>query len=204
MDTHEPAIARRNTILQAAISCFIRKGFHATSMRDIAQASSVSLGNLYNYFPGKDALIAEVANQEQTELQPLRHELEQMASPTLVHVQGFLSAYAALCCQKDWAILSAECLSEIARNPALAPKFDNNRQQLLQTLAHALDRGASKGVFSLAAPACLIAQTLLDAVESEALRHALSAPVSLPESGADSMSVNTLHPGILGRLLGTA
>ena len=54
MNTKKHLENRRETIVNAAIGCFIDKGFHTTSMRDIAQAASVSLGNLYNYFPGKE------------------------------------------------------------------------------------------------------------------------------------------------------
>lgn len=47
---------RKDTIEQAARELFIRQGFHATAMRDIAKRASVSLGNLYNYYPTKEAI----------------------------------------------------------------------------------------------------------------------------------------------------
>ncbi|HEA4099756.1 TPA: helix-turn-helix transcriptional regulator, partial [Stenotrophomonas maltophilia] len=62
-------------ILQAALQCFVARGFHQTSMRDIAQAAGVSLGNLYNHFPGKEAIILAVAVAESEELAPLLQRL---------------------------------------------------------------------------------------------------------------------------------
>ncbi|MDC5518787.1 TetR/AcrR family transcriptional regulator, partial [Acinetobacter baumannii] len=59
MKKKEDISERRALIVQAALQCFVERGFHCTSMRDIAQAASVSLGNLYNHFDGKEALIAE-------------------------------------------------------------------------------------------------------------------------------------------------
>ena len=47
---------RKETIEDAARELFIRQGFHATSMRDIAKGAEVSLGNLYNYYPTKEAI----------------------------------------------------------------------------------------------------------------------------------------------------
>lgn len=43
-------------IEEAAKNLFITQGFHATSMRDIAAAAEVSLGNLYTYYKTKDEL----------------------------------------------------------------------------------------------------------------------------------------------------
>jgi TetR/AcrR family transcriptional repressor of uid operon len=37
-------------LIDAAYSLFVEKGFHATSMREIAKQAGVSLGNIYNYF----------------------------------------------------------------------------------------------------------------------------------------------------------
>lgn len=195
---------RRAVIMQAAINCFVEKGFHATSTRDIASAASVSLGNLYNYFPSKQALIAEVANQEQAELAPLLRALEQASVPSTEQVQQFLATYWALCRQPEWAILSAECLAEIARSPALMPAFENNRGQLLDTLAAAIERGAKQGMFKPSAPTRLVAQALLDIVESDALRRALEAQAKSAGApiGSPVQAVEVLHPGLLRGLLG--
>jgi AcrR family transcriptional regulator len=194
MNTPSTQIQRRASIVQAALICFIDKGFHATSMRDVAQAAGVSLGNLYNYFTGKEALIAEVASQEQEELVPLLVSLADKAVPSKATIKTFLQAYQALCRQREWAVLSAECLAEIARNPVLAPAFAANYAALQRILADALERGQKHGKFVLAAPALLIAQVLLDAVESAALRH-----VCMPQ---EVTPPDVLHGGLLRGLLG--
>ncbi|HDO1150981.1 TPA: helix-turn-helix transcriptional regulator, partial [Aeromonas salmonicida] len=46
---HNRLEQRRELIIQAALGCFIERGFHQTGMRDIAAAAGVSLGNLYNH-----------------------------------------------------------------------------------------------------------------------------------------------------------
>jgi AcrR family transcriptional regulator len=48
--------ARREQIAAAALACFARAGYHATTMEDIAVAAGVSKGTPYLYFPGKEAL----------------------------------------------------------------------------------------------------------------------------------------------------
>ena len=42
--------ARRRQILDAAIECFAREGFHQTIMQDIVTQSALSPGAIYTYF----------------------------------------------------------------------------------------------------------------------------------------------------------
>ena len=48
---------RRKQILEAAMTCFARKGFHETTMADIAAEAGVSDTLAYRYFRSKDEII---------------------------------------------------------------------------------------------------------------------------------------------------
>lgn len=48
--------ARENAILDAARQVFAERGYHGSTMRDIAAAAGVATGTLYLYFPSKEAL----------------------------------------------------------------------------------------------------------------------------------------------------
>lgn len=50
----------RGRILTIARQQFEKKGYSKTSMREIAELSSVGVGNIYNYFTSKDELFREV------------------------------------------------------------------------------------------------------------------------------------------------
>ncbi len=52
--------ARRRQVLDAALRCFERDGFHATSVRDVVRESGLSAGAVYSYFPSKDDLVLAV------------------------------------------------------------------------------------------------------------------------------------------------
>lgn len=60
--TQQHQEARKNQIIQAAIECFIRKGFHRTSMQDIVSESGLSPGAIYLYFKSKEEIIETIAN----------------------------------------------------------------------------------------------------------------------------------------------
>jgi AcrR family transcriptional regulator len=47
---------RRAQILAAAMACFARQGYHATSMDDVVRESGLSVGAIYSYFPAKEEL----------------------------------------------------------------------------------------------------------------------------------------------------
>jgi TetR/AcrR family transcriptional regulator, repressor for uid operon len=54
---------RRTLILQAAEISFAERGFHATTMNDVAAESKISVGALYRYFPSKNALITAIIDR---------------------------------------------------------------------------------------------------------------------------------------------
>jgi AcrR family transcriptional regulator len=59
--------ARRRQIIDAARVCFLRNGFHQTSMQDVIAEAGISVGAVYRYFKGKndiiDAIAAEYSDQ---------------------------------------------------------------------------------------------------------------------------------------------
>lgn len=189
-DRNEQRIAQ---ILQAALQCFLEKGFHQTSMRDIAQEAGVSLGNLYNHFPGKEAIILAVAMAESEELAPLLQRLA-ASEGERAQVLAFLRDFHALCRQPEWATLAVEVLAESARNPAVAEAFAANRRQLQAALAEALQQVAQRERRRPVLAPALQAQVLLDAIESDALRRGLG------EAGEGDEA--SLDLGLLALLLG--
>ncbi len=55
---------RRTDILAAAKRVFARKGYHATTIADIAQAAKLSYGSIYWYFDSKEALFHALVESE--------------------------------------------------------------------------------------------------------------------------------------------
>ena len=54
---------RRGMILDVARSQFAQRGPEATTMRDIADVAGIPAGNLYRYFPSKDAMVTAVLSE---------------------------------------------------------------------------------------------------------------------------------------------
>jgi AcrR family transcriptional regulator len=54
---------RRRNIFDTALNIFAIRGFAETTVKDIAEAASISNGSLYNYFASKDQLLEAVAER---------------------------------------------------------------------------------------------------------------------------------------------
>ncbi|BAY96666.1 TetR family transcriptional regulator protein [Tolypothrix tenuis PCC 7101] len=54
--------ATKEQILKAAMELFFSKGYHATSIDDVAKTAKISKGLLYHYFKGKEDLIAALVD----------------------------------------------------------------------------------------------------------------------------------------------
>ncbi|HVM66892.1 MAG TPA: TetR/AcrR family transcriptional regulator, partial [Acidimicrobiales bacterium] len=62
--SEEEKEGRKADILAAAKKVFARKGYHATTIADIAKAAKLSYGSIYWYFDSKDALFHALMEAE--------------------------------------------------------------------------------------------------------------------------------------------
>ena len=63
---------RKHQIEEAALRVFIRQGYHGTSMREIADACKVSIGNIYNYYPTKERLFVAIVQRYERKMDSFR------------------------------------------------------------------------------------------------------------------------------------
>lgn len=84
---------RRDQIMAAAKIVFARKGFHATTIADIAKQAELAYGSIYWYFDSKDELFHALMAVEE---QALRTHLAAVSTPRDSDVEGpFRSAVQA-------------------------------------------------------------------------------------------------------------
>jgi AcrR family transcriptional regulator len=136
-------IDRRGEILAAAQRCFVRSGFHQTSMQEICAEAGMSAGNLYRYFPSKEAIIAGIAERDRAEVagEFARADLSQGLFAVL---EGMAHHHFAV--RPDEQVkLCTEVMAEARRNPAIArisAAFDADvRKWLLDLFKAAAERG---------------------------------------------------------------
>lgn len=135
---------RRQQVLRAAADGFARKGIHQTTMQEICEASGMSAGALYRYFPTKESIIVAFAEEERAEAAKLVSHLN--ASPNIV--SALADAVPELVnglTDENYGRLSLEVAAEATRNPAVKAAFEQNETELREQLSAALQRGQMAG-----------------------------------------------------------
>src|SRR2546427_3816860 len=110
---------RRTQILDAALVCFAKRGFHQTSMHDISAEAGISVGLIYRYFANKEAVISAMADRHKNEIQEVLERARQ--APNLLESLEIL--FTAHCCENSPKMLSAfvvDLYAEASRNPEVA------------------------------------------------------------------------------------
>src|SRR3954464_4252829 len=67
----------RTQLLDAAEEVFGRKGFHATTLKEVAELAAVSVGSGYSFFENKDDLYLSVFLRRGAEFMPGMREVAQ-------------------------------------------------------------------------------------------------------------------------------
>ncbi len=115
----ESSLDRRTQILDAALVCFAKRGFHQASMHDISAEAGISVGLIYRYFENKDAVISAMADRHKKEIHEVLERAQQ--APTLLESLEIL--FTAHCCEDAPQLVSAfvvDLYAEASRNPHVA------------------------------------------------------------------------------------
>ncbi len=81
--SREQSLTNRKKIIETAYQLFMEYGYHATSMRQIADRAGITLGGIYNHFSSKEDLWVLVFIE--------KHPLQKIL-PLLQHVEGSTTA----------------------------------------------------------------------------------------------------------------
>ena len=79
--TEATKAARRAQIIEAAIACFLERGYTNTSMSDIIKASGLSSGSIYSHFTGKEDILTTAINERLENVKKLYAALPEGTGP---------------------------------------------------------------------------------------------------------------------------
>ena len=140
--------ARREQILSAAKRCFVRDGFHETSMQDLFAEAGLSSGAVYRYFASKGDVIVAIAEENMREVAAAigataAHPQPEGIGSTLASVLDLIRR------KNDQDALGPLALlvwAEVLRNAALQERFKASltqiRAELAQVVTHQQCHGA--------------------------------------------------------------
>jgi AcrR family transcriptional regulator len=119
-------------LLAAAVRLFRARGYHATSMQDLAEAVGVQRGSLYHYIEAKEDLLWEImAHAMETLREGLAPVLQSSHTPASVRLRTAISAHlrAAAQIRDELTILHVELksLSRRRRDAMVAMRDEYER-----------------------------------------------------------------------------
>jgi AcrR family transcriptional regulator len=138
--------ARREQILDAALACFARKGFHETTIQDIASEAGLSHGALYRYFPSKDDII-EATSARDRRGREQRFQDAAAAAGSVDALDRILTAYVEEHATSDrdrWK-LRVQLMGEALRNPRVHAVFQATWADAFDRLASLVRDGQERG-----------------------------------------------------------
>ena len=134
----------RQRIIDAAVACFARDGFHGASMQEICAEAGMSPGALYRYFPSKVAIIAAIAEAERVQHAAFFERLAEADDPVEALAGIGIDKLEQMLARPN-AALCAETMAEAVRNPDIRAMFDRNIREARAAVVAALQRGQARG-----------------------------------------------------------
>lgn len=144
-------------VLAAGLVLFARRGYHGTSIRDIGHELGLKPAILYDHFPSKEHLLAELVGLGHSAHQRvLFRALIASAADPVAQLKSLVRAHVWL--HAEYAMLSMVATSELhALSPELAAPSLALRAQSEALLRDVLSRGVDEGVFDVLHPGFTVA-----------------------------------------------
>lgn len=139
----EKHAAKRRMILDAAITCFSRKGFHGTSTAEICAEAGMSPGNLFHYFPTKHTIIAAIVEEERQEAAEIFRKLGE-AEDLFGALLGFMDTILELAGDPTYSSLALEIAAEAMRDERIGALVATNDAELHAAVATLLRNAAGR------------------------------------------------------------
>ncbi|MBB2501229.1 TetR/AcrR family transcriptional regulator [Amycolatopsis echigonensis] len=169
---------QRGEILAAARRCFLRNGFHRTSMQDVFTEAGKSAGAVYRYFPKKEDMIVAVAAQNLDDVAGvLRAALARGTGENGVGevMAELLEAVTDLHRDRQLANMAVLVWSEAQRNQELADRLTAATVEMSAEVAGLVRDRQEAGAWT-GAPAEALAQAILSLLPGFLFNLALSGP----------------------------
>jgi TetR/AcrR family transcriptional regulator, transcriptional repressor of aconitase len=137
---------RRAHILAAARRCFVRDGFHQTSMQDLVCEAGMSSGAVYRYFASKDAMIVAIAEENLDQIVAIVRESVADGVDLGAALAAALEFASSRHADDGFAAIALVVWSEALRNPALAVRLRESFDQAGKALAETARTTSATGI----------------------------------------------------------
>ena len=187
---------KRAQILAAASRAFVRYGFHAATMTQVAEEAGMSAGNLYRYFPAKEAIVEGLCLADQVE--------RSATFAALIGAEDLKGALRAalrehvLCGPVEKARMIVEIWAESGRNARVAEFTRQLDHDVLEGMVELVEIAKARGAAAPTLDARFAASLLFSLVVGLFRRKALEPDFNVETETATALGVfDALFAGAL-------
>jgi AcrR family transcriptional regulator len=137
---------RHEELVAAAVRLFRERGYHATSMQDLAEALGIQRGSLYHYIAAKEDLLWEIMDRAMTRLWTAVAPVARAPSSAVRRLQEAIAAHLAVAAslRDELTILHVELKS---LSPARRREMVARRDRYEALFREILEDGIARGEF---------------------------------------------------------
>lgn len=137
---------KREAVLTTAVRFFNQKGFHATSLDDVAEALNVTKPTIYHYFKSKDEILFDCVKQGLEAIRAAAERVEAQGGTGIERLRSLAYDYA-ICMTQDFCI----CITRTADHelsPKSRARFRALKREIDQTMRQVIRDGIADGTIA--------------------------------------------------------
>jgi len=142
----EHRATRRRQVLDAAVECFARQGFHRATMQDIIREAGLSAGAVYGYFAAKDEIIEAIAAERHARERDLIGQIHDLPVAEVLRrlAREFIGGLARREEQKRRRV-GVQVWAEALREPRVMRLVRRGIDEPLRLLTKVIDEARQRG-----------------------------------------------------------
>lgn len=187
-------LAKQDAVLVASVRMFNAKGFHNTSLDDVAAGLNITKPTIYHYIGNKEQVLLECVNRGFMLLEDVVHQVQQEEGTALNRLKSYLEKYAEVAMSEFGKCVvrtDAESLTQ-----AGAQSFREGKSKINQDLERMIQQAADEGFISVS-NIKITTFTIAGALNWPGIWHNPDGELS-PKEAAHEV-VNVLLTGLLTR-----
>src|SRR3954466_7018251 len=159
---------RADEVVAAAARMFAERGFHATSMQDLVEATGLTAGGLYHYIGSKDQLLVRICHQLMEPLLERVREIVAGDDPADVQLREIVRAWTAHVEDYRHHMRVFQQERHVLERGRQWREVRRRRKAFEELLTEVLERGERDGTLRFAADRDLALRALLGMVNHTA------------------------------------
>ncbi|MBL3665809.1 TetR family transcriptional regulator [Streptomyces sp. M2CJ-2] len=139
-------------VLGAALACFVKQGYHGTTIREVAARAGLSVPGVYHHYPSKHALLVGIVTRAMAELWERSTAALEEAGPDVGRRLDLLVECLVLfhAHRRDLAFIAASEIRSLLDDDRTTYLQARDRQQRLMDAA--VEEGVTRGTFTTPYP----------------------------------------------------